>query len=299
MEKIKKILLIGGTGYIGSALYERLKHTNEVDTLDLEWFGNFSNSKNIKKDFDDLTKEELDKYDIIVFTAANSSVPMCSDIFDTFNNNVSKFVNLLKKLNKQKFIYASSSCVYDKSISTDYNTESDTVGFEDGLTFSKSTIDNFIKLTDIEYYGLRFGSVAGYSPNMRLDLMINAMTVSAITTGEVNVFNGNASRPILSIDDLCNSVITIIESNEDRRGIYNIASFNNSIFEIAQGVSNYMNVPLNDNGNTFTYDFSISSEKFSKEFNFVFKGTTENIIDEIKNNKLNPKWAKREQKNEI
>ena len=51
---MKKILVTGGCGYIGSAIYNNLKDKYIVDTVDLEWFGNYTNPNNIKKDFDEL-----------------------------------------------------------------------------------------------------------------------------------------------------------------------------------------------------------------------------------------------------
>jgi nucleoside-diphosphate-sugar epimerase len=292
---MKKVLLIGGCGYIGSALYEKLNKKYELDTVDLEWFGNFTNTSNIKEDFVNLTEEFLDRYDVIIFTAANSSVPLCKDVFDTFDNNVAKFVNLVKKLNKQKFIYASSSCVYVTSDNTE-KVETDELNPLDGLTLSKTTIDHFMNLTNIEYYGLRFGSVNGWAPNMRLDLMLNAMTISAKENSEVNVFNGHAHRPILSINDLCRAVETIIECKEDNRGIYNVASFNNNIMDIGKNIADYIGVKINDNGKNFTYDFKISSEKFIKQFDFKFTDTIQTIVESILSNSHNKNWSKRENK---
>jgi nucleoside-diphosphate-sugar epimerase len=292
---MKKVLLIGGCGYIGSALYEKLNKKYQLDTVDLEWFGNFTNTTNIKEDFVNLTEEFLDRYDVIVFTAANSSVPLCKDVFDTFDNNVAKFVSLVKKLNKQKFIYASSSCVYVTSDNTE-KVETDELNPLDGLTLSKTTIDHFMNLTNIEYYGLRFGSVNGWAPNMRLDLMLNAMTISAKENSEVNVFNGHAHRPILSINDLCRAVETIIECKEDNRGIYNVASFNNNIMDIGKNIADYIGVKINDNGKNFTYDFKISSEKFIKQFDFKFTDTIQTIVESILSNSHNKNWSKRENK---
>ena len=106
---MKKILLVGGCGYIGSALYLYLKKRNyDVHTVDLEYFGNFNDNENLsnfKTDYDLLSKKYLDSFDVVVLTAGNSSVKLCSDLYDSFNNNVIKFANLMKKLNKQKFIY--------------------------------------------------------------------------------------------------------------------------------------------------------------------------------------------------
>ena len=61
---MKKILLIGGCGYIGSALYLHLKKMNyDVHTVDLEYFGNFNGNQNLsnfKTDYDLLSKKYLD-----------------------------------------------------------------------------------------------------------------------------------------------------------------------------------------------------------------------------------------------
>jgi len=288
-----KLLIIGGCGYIGSALYTRFSKKHEVDTVDLEYFGNFMNPKNIKCDFDTLTKDYLDRFDAIIFLAGNSSVKLCSDPFDTFDNNVCKFINLVKKLNKQKFIYASSSCVYVESANS-AKVETDLCSPIDGLTFSKTTIDNFMPLTNIEYYALRFGSVNGWSPNMRLDLMINSMTVSAQKTGTVNVFNGECYRPILGMNDLVNGIEKIIESKQNNRGVFNMKSFNNSIFNIGTQVAKVTNSALIDKGKDFTYNFSILTDKFSNTYNYQFSDTVESIVNDIVSHPHNEKWSKRE-----
>lgn len=290
---MKKILIIGGTGYIGSSLYKDLITKHQVDTVDTEWFGNFINDINIKDDFNNLSRESLDWYDVILFVAANSSVQLCKDIFDAFENNVVKFFNLVRKLEKQKFIYASSSCVYVTSDDRPKD-ENDLLVPLDGLTLTKTTIDHLMSLTDVEYYGLRFGSVNGWSPNMRLDLMINSMTLSSLNNKEVNVFNGHAHRPILSTNDLVRAINKIIDTEEDKRGVYNLASFNDNILEIGKKVSEYMNVPLKDNGKNFTYDFSISSQKFIDAFDFKFNDNVETIVQQILDNPHNDKWSKRE-----
>lgn len=291
---MKNILIIGGCGYIGSALCNKFSN-HWVETIDLEWFGNFNNIKNTKTDFDNLSTEYLDRFDVVILVAANSSVQLCKDVYDSFSNNVTKFINLVKKLKKQKFIYASSSCVY---VTSDNNlkVETDELYPMDGLTLTKTTIDQFMPLTDVEYYGLRFGSVNGYSPNMRLDLMINAMTLSATKNNEVNVFNGHAHRPILGINDLTRVVETIINTDSDNRGIYNIASVNHNILEIGNKVAQHLNVNLLDKGKNFTYDFMIDSKKFIDTYNFQFNDTVESIVDSITNNTFNDKWQKRESK---
>lgn len=292
---MKNILLLGGCGYIGSALFQQLSSKYNVDTVDLEWFGNYSNPKNIKKNFADLDQEFLDNYDVVVLLAANSSVPLCNDIFDAFENNVVNFLRLVKKLKKQKFIYASSSAVYT-SLSEIPKTEETVLDPQDSMTLTKTTMDKFMSMVDVEYYGLRFGSVNGWSPNMRTDLMINSMVTTSLKSKQVVVTNGHAYRPILSINDLCNAIEKIIESNEDKRGVYNLASFNENILEIGQRIAKFMNVELVDKGNNYTYNFKIDSKKFTDAYSFEFKDTIESIANSITSKEYNPNWQRRENK---
>lgn len=289
---MKNVLLLGGCGYIGSAVHYYLSQKYNVNSVDLEWFGNYNGSSNIKQDFDSLTPEFLNDYDVIVHTASNSSVPLCKDIHDSFNNNVTKFLAFTKKIKKQKFIYASSSCVYVESDGTP-KVETDLSTPTDGLTLSKTTIDNIMPLLDIEYYGMRFGSVNGWAPNMRTDLMINSMTSSALHKKEVSVFNAHAFRPIISTFDIAQSIEAVIEAG-DKRGIYNLSSFNLNIGEIGRRVAEYLSVPLVDNGRTNTYNFTISSEKFKSTFDFDFYSSVESIVQSILDRPYNKNWGRRD-----
>ena len=289
-----RILLTGGCGYIGSAVYNYLKPKYKiVDTVDLEWFGVYRSEGNIKMDFADLDENFLNHYDVIFHTASHSSVPLCKDVHGSFDNNVVKLMNFTKKLKrKQKLIYASSSCVYVES-GTVPKVESEMSPPSDGLTLSKTTLDNVMPLLDVEYYGLRFGSVNGWSPNMRTDLMINSMTLSALKNKKVNVFNAHAHRPIVSTHDLCRAVDAIINSG-DKRGIYNVASFNLNIGDVGRKVADHLNVELVDKGVSQTYDFMISSDKFKNTFNFEFESTVESIVNSITSNPILDTWGRRD-----
>jgi nucleoside-diphosphate-sugar epimerase len=212
-----------------------------------------------------------------------------------FNNNVRNFIDLIEKLDKQKLIYASSSSVYGsvggKTVNEKYH------GFEpyNQYDISKHTADLYAQKSDVEYYGLRFGTVNGSSPVLRTDVMINAMVNSALRDGHIKLYIKDTMRPILGINDLCRGIKSIVESDEDRRGLYNLASFNKTAEQIAYEVADVMGVEVkeyetdptqvkNVKSQTKAYNFSISTLKFRRDFKFKFQDTVESITtDLIKN----------------
>jgi len=293
---MNRTLIIGHRGYIGS----RLIKTINADGIDINWFrGGFDDI-----DFKDLKREYYSEYDNIVLLAGHSSVKMSEgNLNSCFNNNVRNFIDLLEKLDKQKFIYASSSSVYGsvggKTVNEKY------FGFEpyNQYDISKHVADLYAQKSDVEYYALRFGTVNGYSPFLRSDVMINAMVNSALVDGHIKLYIKDTMRPILGINDLCGAVETILDSKEDKRGLYNLASFNKTAEQIAYEVADVMDVEVrefeadptqikNTKNQTKAYNFSISTLKFRKEFGFKFKDSVESLTRELKHN-----WDKMEKTN--
>jgi UDP-glucose 4-epimerase len=276
-----KILILGGTGYIGSRLYLDLIKDFEVDTIDLEWFGNYVNSNNLKRNYNSLIENELEKYDVVILLAGHSSVPMClGNMTPSFRNNVVNFVELLGKLSHQKFIYASSSSVYGDTGAVPAKEDWDRFRPKNYYDLTKQEIDFYAELSNVEYYGLRFGTVNGPSPNLRIDIMINKMYHEAKQNGRIDIFNPHISRPILGIHDLCHSIKSIITGG-DYRGVYNLASFNGVVQDIADNVGEHVKANITNMGNTLSYNFSIDTSKFKKIYQFKFKDTIESIVNEL------------------
>jgi nucleoside-diphosphate-sugar epimerase len=285
----RSILIIGGCGYIGSALFRFLekKHCYHIDTVDTEWFGNHINPRNYAIDIANITESFLSRYAVIILLAGHSSVSMCyNDPLGAFNNNVTHFIELLSKLTpSQRFIYASSSSVYSGA-STEIYTEDSFKSYYPLNTYdlSKWEIDLYAQLGKLSYYGLRFGTVCGASPNLRIDLMINAMYHTAKTDRIINLYHPEIHRPILGMTDLCRAVESIILAPEDKSGIYNLASFNTTAHNIAQSVSKHTKTKIHRKtppSEIQPYSFSISSEKFCTTFAFSFQDTVQTIIQDL------------------
>ena len=216
-----RILVTGGSGYIGTMLVRKLLTKNyKVLSIDKKIFGDklikHKNLKNLKMSVGEVDQKLLKKTDIVIHLAAISNDPAAllnSKI--TWETNVLETLHLLNicKLAKIKhFIFASSGSVYGISKKlkvieetdlvpiTDYN-KTKMVGEKLVLNFSK-----FFKTTI-----LRPGTVCGYSDNIRLDLTVNAMTYSALKQNKVIVNGGNQIRPQLHIDDMIDCYLFVLK----------------------------------------------------------------------------------------
>jgi len=288
-----KILLLGGCGYVGSALNNYLKN-HEITNVDLNWFSDITFGNTISVDYrDEALIPIIRESDVVILLAGHSSVKMCDDRLSSYYNNVRNFVELTNRLTpKQKFIYASSSSVYG-------NTNASEIA-EDNVDFSpinyydmtKLHIDHIAQLSGLDYYGLRFGTVNGPAPHVRSDVMINAMTNTAMTKGEIHVFNADTKRSILGIKDLVKAIEKIIDTKESYPGIYNLASFTSTSGEIAEAVGLVNGVPVinkdepsvitNEKLEKKTYNFGVTTQKFQDTFDFQFEATVESISQDMK-----------------
>jgi nucleoside-diphosphate-sugar epimerase len=290
---MKQILIIGGCGYIGTALNDYLDISDEynVVSVDLEWY--HSRESNRPWDFATLTVEELSAFDVVILLAGHSSVPMSvnSHPESVIANNVLNFGSLFGKISKcpkkPKFIYAGSSSVYN-GIMCKADETFELFPPSNIYDSTKQMIDQIARAyhSDVEYYGLRFGTVNGISKHTRTDIMINGMVKNALANKEIKLFNPEIRRPILWIHDLVRAVEAIIRAEDDNRGIYNLASFNSTAEKIARTVAEEVGAELKVvevEQKVAPYDFAISSRKFEQTFAFKFEGTTKLITREVLN----------------
>lgn len=295
MDMSKSILLIGGNGYIGSRIYHDLNLKYNIKNIDLVWFGNNIDSE--VKDFRHLTTKYLEKFDIILLFAGHSSVKMCDGpVLSCWNNNVNNFINLIKKIDKsQLLIYSSSGSVYGSN--NLHGKEDFVLEFKpiNNYDLTKYTIDIEAKKFISEGYnivGLRFGTVNGFSPNTREELMLNSMVKSSILNKKIVINNKTINRPILGLNDLVYAVEKIISNPIP--GIYNLASFTDNVENFSKYVSNYCGSSIIETVNVGNnYDFVMDTEKFTKTYNFQFNCSPKSLIKEIIDNFDNIKFSNR------
>jgi nucleoside-diphosphate-sugar epimerase len=261
-------VIIGGNGYIGSALREHIK-ADVIDLLDISKWRT--------------CRWDVDNYDTIILLAGHSSMPMGrDDPTGAWYNNVENFKRLLDNLrDDQRLIYASSGSVYNgiKSNPDENCTEFHPMNMYD---LTKYVIDQLATLADKHTYGLRFVTVNGYSPTLRIDLMLNKMAEDAKNKGVVTIKNASLTRPLLGIQDLCRAIKTIVNSSQDFRGIYNLCSFNgHTIEEYARAVTEKFGGVVEDLGDEPHYVYGADTTKFQEVYNFHFEETLDSILESL------------------
>jgi len=280
----KSVLIIGSEGYIGSRIAHDLQNVYDIHGIDICWFGQSNNYTEVK-DYNQLTKEELSKYHTVILLAGHSSVKMCDGpVLSSWSNNVNNFIDLVNKLDKgQILIYASSGSVYGSTNIT--SVEDVPLKFKpiNNYDLTKYSLDvhaeKFIQ-NGYNIIGLRFGTVNGWSPNIREELMINSMTKKAIREGSISINNKTIKRPILGISDISKAMTKIIE--KPISGVYNLASFNDTVQSISTYISNSLDANIEETINiSGAYDFNMSTDKFQSEYNFNFDESIESIVNEL------------------
>jgi nucleoside-diphosphate-sugar epimerase len=282
---MKNVLIIGGNGYVGSRLRQVLAQIYTVESVDCCWYNYDETSK--RTDYHKLTADYLAKFDAVVLLAGHSSVASCvGPIQDPWLNNVTNFTDLVAKLSWKDIplIYASSASVYGNSLPGQLFTETNRRFIPvNNYDITKYTLDLEARVAISNgqpVMGLRFGTVNGWAPNLRADVMINAMYDSASTQGKITVFNKHINRALLGIEDLCRGIARCIE--QPVSGIYNMASFNSSVGDIAGAVAEQLNVPVVDKGVTANaYDFGLDTTLFQQTFGFTFTETPATIVDSL------------------
>ncbi len=236
-----KLLIAGGAGYVGSVLIPKLLERGyKVDVVDLFWFGNHLPRQVgiLNKDIFQLTDEDLEPYDQVVFLAGLSNDPMAE--YSPSKNFVfnaaapSYLAYTAKKAKVKRYVYASSCSVYGYTENELYD-EMRPVGSSYPYGISKLQGEQAaLQLVDEDFsvISLRKGTISGYSPRMRFDLIINTMFKDAIKDRTITINNPSIWRPILSIQDAATAYIRAIEANHKISGIFNIASGNYTVGEV-------------------------------------------------------------------
>jgi nucleoside-diphosphate-sugar epimerase len=143
-----------------------------------------------------------------------------------------------KKAGVKRFIYASSCSVYGYTVNELYDEDSPaTCNYPYGISKLQGE-RGVIQQHDENFsvIALRKGTVSGFSPRMRLDLIVNTMFKFAMSEKHITVNNPSIWRPILDIRDAANAYLRAIQADYSTSGVYNVASDNYTVGQVGDMV---------------------------------------------------------------
>ena len=297
---MRKILVTGGLGYVGSVLVNKLiQEGYSVNIIDLGIYGKNIDLKNNLKIFigdirnKKLFEESVSGCDTVIHLACISNDPsfdLNPDLGKSINLDAFRpIVEISKNRGVEKFVYASSSSVY--GIKTEENVD-ETFSLEPLTDYSiyKAECEKIL----LEYQAsnftttiLRPATVCGYSPRQRFDLVVNILTNLAFNKGSISVFGGEQLRPNIHINDMVNAYLQIINTPREKIAgeIFNVGFQNMSVLKIANMVKkafkDEINLSIQKTDDNRSYH--ISSNKITNQLNFKTKFTVEDAIKDLIN----------------
>lgn len=294
-----KILVAGGAGYVGSVLVPQLLNRGyEVDVVDLLWFGNYlpEGTKVTQRDLMSLDQNELHQYDQIVFIAGLSNDPMAEySPSRNFTDNAALPAYLCytaKLAGVKRLVYGCSCSVYGYSSNGPCD---ETAVASSSYPYGISKLQGefaCLSLQNVNFsvISLRKGTVSGYSPRMRLDLIVNTMFKTAIAEKTITVNNPSIWRPVIDVRDAASAYIRAIEADYNISGIFNISCGNYTVGEVAdyvrEGVKEYLGIDTRIViKNIVDYrNYKVKTEKARSILSFNPRFTVKDIVKNLADN---------------
>lgn len=281
------ILVVGGAGYVGGGIVDKLKQTHNVTVYDSLIYEE-SYRKDVNFVYGDIRDHDkllplLKENDAVIWLAALVGDGACSINPElTFEIN-SESVKFLANNFDKRVIFLSTCSVY---------------GAQEGLLDESSAINPLSEyasskvqaeeyLSDSNAIIFRLGTLFGISDEfsrIRLDLVVNILVTKALTEGKLTVFGGEQWRPLLHVVDVANAIAHTIES--DVTGIFNLHYKNFKIIDIAQAIiekvpsASIETTPIKFQD---ARNYQVSSEKLYKESGFKASTNLSKGIEEIYN----------------
>jgi nucleoside-diphosphate-sugar epimerase len=240
------VLVTGGCGYTGTRLTEALlaRTPHDVVVVDTQWFGNYltPNPRLTVQAADLRNTDAIDFRGVeTVFHLAGIANDPAADLnpYASWDVNVLGTMRLADRAARagvRQFVFPSSGAVYGVRSEPDITEDLVLMPLSDynkTKMVAERVLLSYADRMTITIF--RPATVCGVSPRMRLDLAVNALTMSALTRGAITVFGGAQVRPNIHIDDLVELYLFAM----DRRlaGIYNAAFENLTIHQIAELVT--------------------------------------------------------------
>ncbi len=314
MKTRKKILIIGGSGYIGTVTVDFfLKQNYQVICIDNLLYGQKSVLKKFQKkknfqffNIDLRNSAKLDKF----LNKASNVLILAGLVGDPITKKYKKLSQSINYDGIKKFILA---CKRKKNIKRlIFVSTCSNYGIG-----KKKLLNEKAKLKPLSYYSkqkvkiekilikmkkvhfaitiLRFATAFGLSPRMRFDLTINHFVKSLLEKENLKIYDPKTSRPYCHVLDFARAIKTVFESKVEKidREIFNVGNNKNNFSKqkIVEQISKYISKPkiIYLKKGVDKRDYRVDFKKIQKSLNFKTRYSVNfgirEILDYVKKNK--------------
>ena len=259
---MKKIIITGGAGFIGSHVVEfAIENNNQVIVIDNLVSGKLSNLPDDKRVVfyqADILKDnieyifERENPDYCIHLAAQTSVNYseADPIYDAQMNILSSInlLNLCRKYKIKKFITASSAAVYGmpEKLPIAENSQTKPISF---YGISKLTMEKYVEHFQIPYVIFRFSNVYGPHQSSSKESGVIAIFHDAMLNNkQIEIFgDGTQIRDFIFVKDVANIINSVIYSdisNITCNFSSNTGITINQLFKLMKEMYNYKYDPI-------------------------------------------------------
>jgi nucleoside-diphosphate-sugar epimerase len=271
----KRVLLVGGAGYIGGLTCDYLiNECFDVTVYDNLLYENrfLKNIPFIYGDIRDTAKlfKASEDCDVVVLMAALVGDPACSvDHVLTEEINYKAIKDFCEVVSPSKHLIFMSTCSVYGAQDGLLNEDSPTNPLSSyASTKLKAEHHILAKNGTIFRLGTVFGLGDTYS-RLRLDLVVNVLTMKAVRDGEITINGGDQWRPIIAVKDIAGYVT---EACRERHvGVYVLSLENVIIRELGEKVSRLIpNTKVTYNEISFqdARNYKVDNAKSLKRFKY-------------------------------
>ena len=283
-----RVLVVGGAGYVGGWLTDEAVRAGH----DVRVFDRLLYEEAYLKDVDfaygdildmEALKPHLDWAEAVVWLAAFVGDPACALNPDlTMRTNVGAVRSLVENFDG-RIVFPSTCSVYGAQQGE--LTEASPLNPLSLYAESKIEAEEIFTESPASVIMFRLGTLYGLSDTyarLRVDLVLNVLTIRAILEKRMSVFGGEQYRPLLHVRDVATAMVPQLAT--DATGIYNLHAENVKIIDLAKMIQAH--VPASELEVTETSfqdsrNYMVSSDKARSELGFAPQWTVDQGIEEV------------------
>jgi nucleoside-diphosphate-sugar epimerase len=302
------VLVVGGAGYCGSVLaQELLERGYAVRILDRLYFGDHGLTpirdrvEFVAGDMRRLPDGVLDGIDAVINAGGLSNDPTAEfNPRANYEMNTAAAVALAEQCRERgvrRYVFASSCSVYDRGIIDetrdfvqDEQSDVDPPGAYAGSKIQAEQQLLPMASDKLSVTVLRKGTLFGFSPRMRYDLVVNTFVKDALQKGVITLHNGGEMwRPLVSVQDAARAYAVLLQAPVAKINgeIFNLVHRNYRISELAlrvQSVLSDMDIPVRievEYTNRGVRNYRVSGVKLAETLKFEPDVTLEQAVSEM------------------